>query len=413
MKELKQKAFNLLISNKKEGYSKDLKRNYFYVSPDENHYYQWFWDSCFHAIVMAEFNPEFSIKEIDSLLSCQLENGFIPHIIFWKKRLRDILKFKKWWKSELHPEYRFFTAEIQPPVIGITLEKIFEKTKDLNFLKTYLPKAQKFFDYLKNERDPDNDFLISIITPMESGMDMAPQFDIAFENLSHDPYLTKKKIGETLKEYKNLKWDLKEIFKREIFDFEDVAFNTIYALSLKSLSNLWSFVDRDKSEEVKSFYENVKRKIMEKFWDEEDKIFYGIYHKDGKENKAKVKTISSLFPLCLDIPEYYVKNLLNHLLNKDEFWLPYPVPSVSRDEKSFGPLTDTRFLWRGTTWINTNWFIAKGLLRHDERKVYEEIKEKSIHLIENFGFCEFYDPFTGNPGKAMKNFGWSTLCVLT
>ncbi len=412
MHTLKQKAFNLLISNKKQGYSKNLKRNYFYISPDENHYHQWFWDSCFHAIVMSEFNPEFSIKEIDSLISCQLENGFIPHIIFWSKRLKDFFIFKKWWKNEIHPEYKFFTTEIQPPVIGITIEKIFEKTKDINFLKTYLPKVQKFFDYLKNERDPDKDFLISIITPMESGMDMAPQFDIAFENFSHNPYVTKKKIGEILKEYRKLKWDLKEIFKKEFFNFEDVAFNTIYALSLKSLSRLWSFIDKEKEEELKNLYENVKKNILEKFWDEKDKIFYGIYHKNGKENKTRVKTISSLFPLCLHIPEHYIKALLTHLLNEKEFFLPYPIPSVSRDEKSFGPLTDTRFLWRGSVWINTNWFIAKGLLMHGKKEIYEKIKQKSIQLVEKFGFCEFYDPFTGNPGKAMKNFGWSTLFLL-
>jgi len=411
MQDLKQRAFNLLILNKREGYSRSLKRNYFYISPDKEHFYQWFWDSCFHAIVMAEFNPEFSIREIDSLFSCQLENGFIPHIIFWKRRLKDIFKFKKWWKSELHPEYKFFTAEIQPPVIGITLEKIFEKTKDLNFLKEYLPKAQKFFEYLKNERDPDKDFLISIITPMESGMDMGPQFDIALQNLSHDPYLTKRKIGEILKEYRKLKWSLREIFKREIFDFEDAAFNTIYALSLKSLSNLWSFIDKVKSEEVKTLYEKVKEKIIEKFWDEKDKIFYGIYHRNGRENKVKVKTISSLFPLCLDIPEIYVDFLLEHITNPCEFWLDYPLPSVSKNEKSFGPLTGTRFLWRGTTWINTNWFLYKGLLKHNKGDIAKIIKEKSTELINKFGFCEFYDPFTGNPGKAMRNFSWSTLIV--
>ena len=32
-------------------------------------------------------------------------------------------------------------------------------------------------------------------------------------------------------------------------------------------------------------------------------------------------------------------------------------------------------------------------------------------LIEKHGFCEYYDPFTGNPGRAMRNFGWSTLAI--
>jgi glycogen debranching enzyme len=99
------------------------------------------------------------------------------------------------------------------------------------------------------------------------------------------------------------------------------------------------------------------------------------------------------------------------MMNKDEFWVTYPIPSVSVDETSFGPLTDTRYIWRGTTWINTNWFIAKGLLRHGKKDLYEALKANTIKLIRNHGFCEYYDPFTGDPGKAMRNFGWSTLAV--
>ena len=411
MKNLKEDAFKLLLSNKKQGYSKNLKRNYFYISPDAIHYYQWFWDSCFHAIVMSEFNVDFAIREIDALLSCQLENGFIPHIIFWKWKLSDRFSFRKWWKKETYPESRCFTAEIQPPVLGITIKRIFKKTKDIEFLKYYLPKVQKYFDYLKEERDPDKDFLISIITPMESGMDVAPQFDIPFGNFENAPVFTKRKISDMLKKYKKINWNLEKIFNLDIFNFEDVAANTIYLLSLEALSYLWSFIDKEKSSELKNFYHEAKSKIIEKFWDDEDKIFYGIYHKKGKEFKAKIKTIASLFPLCLDIPERYVNALVDHLLNEKEFWCPYPIPSVSMDEESFGPLTDTRFIWRGTVWINTNWFIGKGLLRHGKNKIYEKLKDKTIELVEKYGFCEFYDPFTGKPGRAMRNFGWSTLAI--
>jgi glycogen debranching enzyme len=409
MENLEAKAYELLLSNKKEGYSKKLKKHYFYIAPDKNHYHQWFWDSCFHAIVMSKFNIEFAIKEIDTLFSCQCEEGFMPHIIFWRLRLRDL--FYKWRKREMHPRFKFFTAEIQPPVLGITLKRIFEKTKDKEFLKKYLPKTQKFFDYLREKRDPDKDSLVSIITPLESGMDLAPHFDILFKNFKNIPIITAKRIADMLKKYVKIGWNIDKIFKLNIFDFEDVAFNTIYSLSLEDLSYLWSFIDKEQSNKLKKFSTKVKEKIIEKFWDKGDKIFYGIFHKNGKEFKAKVKTVSSLFPLCLEIKEEYVNHLIEHLLNRKEFWTPYPIPSVSRDEKSFGPLTNTRFLWRGTTWINTNWFILKGLLRHKRKEVYEKLKNKTIELVQKYGFCEFYDPFTGNPGKAMKNFGWSTLVI--
>jgi hypothetical protein len=405
------KAYQLLRANRKQGYSRHFKQNYAYCAPDEVHFHQWFWDSCFHIIVMAKFNVEFALQEFDSLLSCQTANGFIPHIIFWKWRFVDIYQYFTSWRKEVHPQYRFFTAEIQPPVIGITLHRLYEKTKSIKLLKTYLMRVQRYFDYLKNERDLDGNQLISIVTPMESGMDMAPQFDMPYNNFENSPAITKGKIGAMLKAYKKAKWDIPRIFKLDIFNFEDVAVNTIYALSLECMAEMWELIDKNKAREVRAHFEKVKKKIIEKYWDNQDRIFYGRYYKEEKEYRVKIKTISSLFPLCLDIPDEYVNALVEHITNKSEFWLEYPIPSVAKNEPSFGPLTDTRYIWRGTTWINTNWFITKGLLRHGKNELYEKVRSKTIELVEKFGFCEYYDPFTGEPGKAMRNFGWSTLAA--
>ena len=164
--------------------------------------------------------------------------------------------------------------------------------------------------------------------------------------------------------------------------------NTIYALSLEHLAFLWKYIDEGKAKEVQRQYCSVKEKIIDKYWDEDDQIFYGRYFKEGREFRAKIKTVSSLFPLCLDIPGKYVNSLIDHITNQEEFWLEYPIPSVSKDEASFGPLTNTRYIWRGTTWINTNWFLAKGLLRHEKEELYRVLKAKTLELIEKYGFCE-------------------------
>lgn len=407
---LKNRALELLKSNIKEGFSKNLNKSFFYISPDRVHYHQWFWDSCFHAIVMSHFKPEYAKRELETLLSVQLSNGFIPHIIFWKWRLRDHLQ--RWWKKEVNEEHgKFITAEVQPPVIGISLKEVFKHSEDLDFLKRNIESVENFYNYLSGNRDPDNDKLISIITPMESGMDMCPHYDIPFENSKHSPSRTKRGVTKILEKYKRWNWNLDKIFASELFDVEDVSFNTIYCLGLKALSSLYSSIDIKKSELLESRAKSVEEKIIEKFWNENDKIFYSIFHKNKKEYQIKVKTISSLFPVALDIPEEYRKYLLEHIKNKEEFWTAYPLSSVSIDEPSFGPLTNTRYIWRGTTWINTNWFIAKGLKKHGYDREYEMLKEKTLNMVKKFGFQEFYDPFTGNPGRAMRNFGWSTLAV--
>lgn len=410
MKNLKDQAKSLLKNNIKKGHSKNFKRDFYYLSPDSVHFHQWFWDSCFHIIVMSKFEPEIAKKEFETLISVQQEDGFIPHIIFWKWRLKD--RLQKWWQKEVNSKKtNLFTAEIQPPVIGLSLLEIYKNTNDLKFVKENIEKVEKYYLYLKEKRDPDKDGLISIITPMESGMDMCTHYDIPFGNTKHDPIETKKHITRILTRYKEWNWDLDKIFESSLFDVEDVSFNTIYCLGLYALAELYGKFDKNKQEEMKEWGNNVKEKIVHKLWFGEQEIYFSLYHHGSSEIPMEVKTISSLFPLTLAIPNFHLNHLITHLQNEREFWSRYPVTSVSMDEPSFGPLTDTRHIWRGTTWINTNWFLSNGLEKQGYTALAKKIARKTLELVVKFGFCEYYDPLDGHPGKAMRNFGWSTLAI--
>ena len=59
-----------------------------YSRPSPSHYpWQWYWDSCVHAIVWRRFDPERSERELRSLLDGGTEDGFIGHTIFWHRRV--------------------------------------------------------------------------------------------------------------------------------------------------------------------------------------------------------------------------------------------------------------------------------------------------------------------------------------
>ena len=126
-----------------------------------------------------------------------------------------------------------------------------------------------------------------------------------------------------------------------------------------------------------------------------------------------VITVISLMPLILDnIEKYKVDNLITrHLLNPQELWLPYPIPSVARSEHSFDPIYKGQdYLWKGPTWINTNWFIVQGLLKHGYKEIACELIKRTVELVSRSGFREFYNPWTGE-GYGATDFGWSTLVV--
>jgi glycogen debranching enzyme len=209
-------------------------------------------------------------------------------------------------------------------------------------------------------------------------------------------------------------YNLKKIYAADYFNVEDVLVNSIYIKNLQILSRLLH--ETDEEETARHFHYLAirgKESLMKKCYDRDDKIFYDLYGKG--EEVAKVKTIKGLFPLILDLPKTIVKDLVNrHLLNEDEFALPFGVPTVAKNEISFSPaptlIAKEPIIWRGPTWINTNWYLIKALQHHGFKKEAERLIEKSVDLVKNGGFREFYNPFTGE-GYGARDFGWSTLVV--
>lgn len=402
--ELKQKAFLLLLSNVKTGYSRRLKKDYFYICPSRKTYpFQWFWDSCFHAIVMRHFDTTLAKQELLSLVSVQREDGFLPHTIFWDEKLH-------WWAKQESQFYKYpyITSEIQPPLIAYAALHVYEKDGDRTFIKEIYPALHKYYNYLSAQRDPDKDGLISIIQSRESGMDFCPKYDRLWKRQELKDFLSGS--DEIFAQYRKWDWDLKTIFAADIFNVEDVLVNSIYAENLWCMRELAKILSKKKDTELyKKRATLCERAIQKKCWDDEDEIFYSLHGKT--ESFLRVKTCASLMPLILKtLDKKKAKALVTkHLLNKNEFFLPYPVPSVAKCEPSFNP-KPSKHIWRGTTWLNINWYIARGLELHGFHDEVRHIAQKSKELVEKSGFYEYFNPLTGAGGGA-ENFGWSTLVV--
>ncbi len=106
----------------------------------------------------------------------------------------------------------------------------------------------------------------------------------------------------------------------------------------------------------------------------------------------KVKTVAGFAPLnlpniTLDAAQ---KLITNHLLNPKEFATPYPIPSTSIDEPGFS--ATSRLVWRGPSWISTNWYCCKGLFTQkdhiDTTKCLENIISQTEKMVYNSNFWE-------------------------
>ena len=148
---------------------------------------------------------------------------------------------------------------------------------------------------------------------------------------------------------------------------------------------------------------------MAKCFDEEAGAFFDLA--GAEERPLRTMTITALAPLALPtLDRAIVARLVGHLRDPASFALPYPVPSVSRREPTFMPGNARGFIWRGPTWINTNWLLGEGLRAHGVEDLRAALLDATCALVERSGFREYYNPFTAE-GYGSRDHSWSTLVV--
>lgn len=411
-------AERLFEKNRRIGRKSENEKEYLFHCPSSKTYpFQWFWDSCFHAIVLAKLGKiQLAQQEIASLFAWQRDNGFIPHVIFWDQ---PKVSRKPWhWHSlESKPIFRKpeTTEMIQPPVLAQAMETIWQCGRDRSFLEECLPRALRYYQWLFEERDPDRDNLISIIAPFESGLDWSPQFDEAFglRNPSLLQLGVRTRGAEAVNKYL-FRYSNVPMLRLGLFSVEEVLVNSVLAQGLQSLSCLLREVGAQKeSQWALEKNKAVTQALVTKCYDESMAAFFSLAGRHEKQLKAL--TCVSLMPLILiDIPSNVAHSLvLRHLANPQEFWLPYPIPSVAANEETFsaeGLLGRRLHIWRGPSWININRFLFYGLLLWRHEGLARELAKRSYRLVLQSGFRECFNPYTGT-GLGAEDFGWSTLVI--
>lgn len=424
MREIRERAHLLLLSNVRRGARAD-GGDFVYICPSPAVYHhQWLWDSCFHAIVMARFDGALAKAELRTLLTQVQHDGFLPHLTNWTGAGRHPIqrRIARWLFGQGH--HRRLT---QPPVLGIAVEDVFRHTEDEAFVRESLPVLKRYYRHLGVTRDPDGDGLLSIIFPIESGMDHSPIYDAPL-GLRAPGVLTYHRANLRLFAHcLRLGWQVPRILEADRFAVEDVSFNCIYASGLRAVARLCALVADPDAGAFAASAARVEAAILSRSYSANDGLFYGLHGKD--ELPLRVKTVASLMPLILEsLPTDRAAALVNHLRSPDSFATPYPVPSVARDERSFLPggkplrmseglygrlrreLAKYQLIWRGPTWVNTNWFLARGLRQHGYGEMADTLTLQTAAMIARAGFWEFYDPLSGR-GLGAEHFSWSTLVV--
>ena len=341
----------------------------------------WLWDSVFHAIGFRNVDGKLAESLILSMLESKQPDGRIPC------------------RTTITEDGIIFSPEeTQPPVIAWGAWKVYEKTKNKEFLNKVFEENKEFLSWCMGNRKYSDGLYawwVDESQPFcrcgESGMDNSPRFDETKHLLAVD-------------------------------------FSCFMANEMRYMAKISEELGKDGSVYLDEF-DAVKNAINEKLWDEESGFYYDF---DADRNKInKVKTVVTFLPFFAGVcDKEKAEKLIFHLTNPEEFYSEFPVPSVSKDDSTYG--TD---MWRGPVWINYNYMISEGLNEYGYKELSEEIKRKTVSVVEewyekNGTIYEFYDSENekapsklSRKGKAVepydlrgriqsiRDYGWS--CCLT
>ncbi|MBK5219761.1 MAG: hypothetical protein JJE35_08245 [Thermoleophilia bacterium] len=372
-------AERVLRQNWNEG--ENDRRRFAYTEPSPGRYpWQWYWDSCFAAIVWRRFEPARARAELESLLEAQRPNGFVGHTIFWQEPVTM-------------PRLAFYnvatrsgflqTETIQPPLLAWAWRIAVGDPREE-------PRIAAHMDWLAANRDLEGDGLLWIVQPDESGLDASPKFEAVWG------WRANGRIGFPLlvRHNRRLGFDARRIRERGGPLLCETLVNTMWSLSLQAIGR-----------------PSATPALVDRLWDERR----GLFVDEGQPGAIRpgAVTWSSLAPLALpDLPEAIGRRLVDeHLLNEREFLTPVAPPSVAASEPSYEPDGGhgrIRRYWRGPTWVNSAWMVWLGMRRLGYTAEAERLADGVIAACAREGLREYYDPRTGT-GLGAKDFAWSAL----
>jgi hypothetical protein len=259
----------------------------------------------------------------------------------------------------------------QPPLASYCVWKVFQRFHDRQLLEWVYPRLKKGHEWWLADRgdgqpwrDGNRDGLLEWGSDRgsttfynhgflqagrwESGMDDSPMYDDA----SYDT-------------------------RAQTMNLDDVAVNSLYALDAECLHRMALVLGLDAdARKFAADYARIKQLMQSKLWNEADGIYENRFW-DGRFSKELSPT--NFYPLFAGIatPEQAEQMVTKHLLNPQEFWGTYVIPTIARNDPAF----EDQHYWRGAIWGPTNYMVYEGLNRYRFDEVALEFAQKNYNLF--------------------------------
>jgi putative isomerase len=326
------------------------------------------WDNYFVSYMASLYDKDLAYRNAIAITSEAGGIGFVPNMINPTMTTRD--------RSE-------------PPVGAFCVREIYRRYGEKAFLKQVYDNLLAWNNWWAEHRDtegllvwgsnaykartgnywetPESGVNGRQGASYESGMDNAPMyFDIPFDTLTG----------------KLLLWD--------------VGLNSLYIQDCTALADIAAALGKTGDahrllERARAYTHNLGR-----LWDERT----GIYRNRRVDNGAFSPRLSPtcFYPLLTDAPDsnQVGRMMREHFYNTEEFYGEWMLPSVPRNDTSFGKQN----YWQGRIWGPLNFLVYIGLRKQHLKTAQADLAARSKALLlknwtEHHYVCENYNAITG------------------
>ena len=281
--------------------------------------------------------------------------------------------------------------------------KVYEMNKDKDFLCECYQAAKKWEAWLRRYRMTTNRGLVEMFVGFDTGHDNSARlhglkcpgrYKINGENVNASVLPEGEEIAPVLA--------------------VDMSCN-LYATDISIAKMAEILGESDTAKEYYARAKNMKEKLFENCYDKNDRFFYDV-DKNGNKRKYLSSTIFHLFMEGVLDPEED-KALINeiyerHVKNPEEFWTPYPFPSMAvcdestKEHKSFncwGYFTQGLIVLRATLWMDKYGF------GDDLDYIAGKWLDAWTNSYGSFNMGQELDPISGKPSPSSE---WYSSCML-
>jgi hypothetical protein len=324
------------------------------MTPSKIHYVGvWQWDAYFHALAYRHVDKRLAHDQLRILLDHQRDDGMIPDAVHDEGTVT-------------HLDFPVQADVTKPPLLAWAAWKLYQTDGDEQFLNEIYEPIVRWNRWWFERNDLDGDGLCEYQHPFSSGLDDSPLWDEGMPVTAPD-------------------------------------LNTYLCLQQEALGNIAEILgERQAAAEWRRRADRQAQRMIDRMWDPAAGTFWA--QRQGK--RIDVRTPFNLYPLLTGrMPPAIADRLMAHLTDERQFWTPFPVATVARDDPHFDP----QRMWRGPTWVNVNYLLIEGLQRIGRSDVASILRRKTLDMVlGERDIYEYYHPLTGacDPSAA-SIFGWS------